>query len=85
MFYDVIANKCGGSKSDISNFGTIKIDDKNYGPKKVSRNFIESCPNETVSFGLTNIYQKHSEVFDNSLEYVKVRDEGLTIIQNKYS
>ena len=85
LFYDVIANRCSGSTSNISDFGTIKIDDKNYGPKKVSSDFTKYCQNNIFAYGLTNLYQKHSEVFDNSLEYVKVRDEGLNIIQEKYN
>ena len=84
LFYDVVANRCGGSVSNISDFGTVKIDDKNYGPKKVSRDFTKYCQNDIFEFGLTNLYQKHSEVFDDSSEYVKLRDEGLTIIQDKY-
>ena len=84
LFYDRLATACGGEANNKTDFGIIKIGDKNYGSKKVSRNFLTNCPNEFfTNYGLSLLSQ-HTKIFNNSSEYLELRDEGLLLIQRKY-
>ena len=85
LFYDAVSKKCKTTGSNKDDFGSVIIDDKNYGPKKISKSFIDVCSTEFYSIQYIPIFKNHKIIFEEFADYVDIRDNGKNTLEEKLS
>ena len=85
LFYEAVSKKCDLPEKELFDFGYVEIDKKEYGRKKISKSFIIDCQTGFYSFQYQPIFKKHKIIFEESADYVDIRDNGKSTLEEKLS